>query len=187
MIENKNYLLKAAATYGLSLGIYWIIKYMFFIFGLQVPFLYVVYWGMTMTVPYLAYILTKKYKQYIGGRISFFHAWQFGILIYFFAALVVSLVHYIFYRFIAPPDYIANAYKQTIEMMTMANVDAKLISTLKDMATPTSIGMTIQGIFNNVMYGIIFSIPVAAIVSRGYKSAGALNKEDKENTDNTIE
>lgn len=41
-------------------------------------------------------------------------------------------------------------------MMTMANVDAKLISTLKDMATPTSIGMTIQGIFNNVMYGIIF-------------------------------
>jgi hypothetical protein len=71
MIENKNYLLKAAATYGLSLGIYWIIKYMFFIFGLQVPFLYVVYWGMTMTVPYLAYILTKKYKQYIGGRISF--------------------------------------------------------------------------------------------------------------------
>ena len=72
-------------------------------------------------------------------------------------------------------------------MMTMANVDAKLISTLKDMATPTS-WMTIQGIFNNVMYGnYFFPFCCSNCLPWINKSAGALNKEDKENTDNTIE
>lgn len=131
----------------------------FFILSLQVAFLGVVYWGMTATGPYLAYILTKKYKQVIGGKISFFHALQFGILIYFFAALIISLVHYIFYQYIAPADYIENSYKKSIEMMVAINMDSAIIEAVRNMGTPSNISMTIQGIFNNTMYGIVFSIP----------------------------
>ncbi|MBP7486354.1 MAG: DUF4199 domain-containing protein [Parabacteroides sp.] len=184
MNENKDYLLKGAMAYGMSFGIFWVIKYLFFILSLQVAFLGVVYWGMTATGPYLAYILTKKYKQVIGGKISFFHALQFGILIYFFAALIISLVHYIFYQYIAPADYIENSYKKSIEMMVAINMDSAIIEAVRNMGTPSNISMTIQGIFNNTMYGIVFSIPVAAIVCRGYNSS---ESPKQENTDNTIE
>nr|WP_321521391.1 DUF4199 domain-containing protein [uncultured Macellibacteroides sp.] len=184
MNENKDYLLKGAMAYGMSFGIFWVFKYVFFILSMQVAFLGVVYWGMSVTVPYLAYILSKKYKQVIGGRISFFHAWQFGMLLYFFAALIVSLVHYIFYQYLAPADYIANSYKQAIEMMKSANMDSSIIEALQNMETPNAISMTIQGIFNNIMYGIVLAIPVAAIVCRGNNSS---ESPKQENTDNTIE
>lgn len=187
MNENKDYLLKGAMAYGMSFGIFWIFKYLFFILSLQVAFMGVVYWGMSVTVPYLAYIVTKKYKQVIGGRISFFHAWQFGILLYFFAALIVSLIHYIFYQFIAPSDYIASSYKQAFELMKTANLDATMMETLSNMKTPSAISMTIQGILNNIFFGIILSIPVAAIVCRGYNSSEPSQQKDTENTDNTIE
>ena len=48
MEENKNLLLKGAMTYGLAMGIYWVVKYIFFIFSVSVPSLSLVYWLLTL-------------------------------------------------------------------------------------------------------------------------------------------
>jgi len=135
MEENKNLLLKGAMTYGLAMGIYWVVKYIFFIFSVSVPSLSLVYWLLTLAVPFIAYYMTKRYRHDIGGRISFFHAWRFGTMLYFFAALIVSLS--------------------------------------KIRISP--IHMAIQGIFNNVFYGIILSIPVAALLCRN-NSTGSITE-----------
>ena len=37
MEENKGLLLKCAMSYGLAMGIYWVIKYLFLIFGYSIP------------------------------------------------------------------------------------------------------------------------------------------------------
>ena len=37
MEENKNLLLKGAMTYGLAMGIYWVVKYIFFISSSAFP------------------------------------------------------------------------------------------------------------------------------------------------------
>ena len=103
MEENKGLLLKCAMSYGLAMGIYWVIKYLFLIFGYSIPSLIFIYEGLSLAVPFIAYYLTKRYRQDIGGSISFFHAWRFGIMLYFFAALIVSIEHFIFFQFIAPP------------------------------------------------------------------------------------
>ena len=42
MEENKGLLLKSAMTYGLVMGIFWVIKYLFFIFSNTVPSLNIV-------------------------------------------------------------------------------------------------------------------------------------------------
>ena len=54
MEENKNLLLKGAMTYGLAMGIYWVVKYIFFIFSVSVPSLSLVYWLLTLAVPFIA-------------------------------------------------------------------------------------------------------------------------------------
>jgi hypothetical protein len=82
MEENKGLLLKSAMTYGLAMGIFWVIKYLFFIFSNTVPALNIIYIVLTLTVPFIAYYLTKRYKQDIGGKISFFHAWRFNALLF---------------------------------------------------------------------------------------------------------
>lgn len=117
-MENKNSgLLSAAMSYGFSLGIFWIVKYLFYMFSLRFSFLVVIYWGMSLVVPYLAYLLTKRYREDLGGMISFGQAWRFGVLIYLFAAILVSIMHYLFYRFVAPPDFLTSAVTQTIESL----------------------------------------------------------------------
>lgn len=172
MEENKNLLLKGAMTYGFAMGIYWVIKYLFFIFSVSIPSFTLIYWFLTFAVPFIAYYMTKRYKQEIGGRISFFHAWRFGTMLYFFAALIVSLEYFVFYQYIAPPDFIANAVGQLTNLLKEQNLDAEVIDSLSKIRI-SPIQIAIQGIFNNVFYGIIFSIPVAALLCRN-NSTGSI-------------
>ena len=138
-------------------------------FSLQMPLLSSLYWGMTIMVPYIAYRFTKRYREQLGGQIGFFHAWQFGILLYFFAALIVSLVHYGFYRYIAPDDFLTNSISEAVNLLQNSQINNQLIQSLQEVRI-TPIQMAIQGIFNNLFYGIIFSIPVAALLCRNNTS-----------------
>lgn len=171
MEENKNLLLKGAMTYGFAMGIFWVVKYLFFIFGVSVPVLSYVYIFLTMAVPFVAYKMTKKYEQEVGKPISFFHAWRFGTMLYFFAALIVSLVHFVFYQFIAPPDFLSNAMGQMMEVLKALPVqmETEMVEQLSKTPLTPSL-MVIQGVFNNVFYGIIFSLPVAAILCRKHSA-----------------
>lgn len=167
IMEEKSSLVKWAMTYGLIFGIYWSIKYIFFILGVQSPTLLVIYLLLTIAVPFIAYYFTQKYKnEGLDGEISFFHAWRFGIMLYFFAALIVSLVHFIFYQYIAPPDFISKALQQSVNVLQQTDPNNSIIGTLNTLPIPSPIQMAVQGIFNNIFYGILLSIPVALIVSR---------------------
>lgn len=157
--------MSAAMSYGFSLGIFWIVKYIFYMFSMRFSYLVVIYWGMSLVVPYLAYLLTKRYREDLGGVISFSQAWRFGVLIYLFAAMLVSVMHYVFYRFVAPPDFLSSAVEQTIASLKQMQVDSKVISSIESMNF-SPIHMALQGILNNIFYGIILSLPLAALVCR---------------------
>ena len=85
--------------------------------------------------------------------------------IYLFAAMLVSVMHYVFYRFVAPPDFLSSAVEQTIASLKQMQVDSKVISSIESMNF-SPIHMALQGILNNIFYGIILSLPVAALVCR---------------------
>ena len=175
MEENKGLLLKSAMSYGLAMGIFWVIKYLFLIFGYSIPALIYIYEILCLAVPFIAYYMTKRYRQDIGGNISFFHAWRFGIMLYFFAALIVSIEHFIFFQFIAPPDFISNTMNQAMIALKNANVNSEVIDAI-NRTNFTPIHLAIQQIFNNIFYGIILSVPVAALVCRK-QTAGPVPEE----------
>ncbi|MDH6356804.1 DUF4199 domain-containing protein [Parabacteroides sp. PF5-9] len=180
MTEYKGLLVKSAMTYGLAMGIYWVIKYIFFILSFSVPVCNYLYWALTFTVPFVAYTITKRYREDTGGQIGFFHAWQFGLLLYTFAALIVSLVHYMFYQYVAPPDLLASAFSQALELLDSQQVNSELVDKLKEVRV-TPIQMAIQGIFNNIFYGVIFSIPVAALLCRNNNSGQIFQNNQQNN------
>jgi hypothetical protein len=125
-------------------------------------------------------VFTKVYKILIGGMIGFFHAWQFGILLYFFAALIVSLAHYVFYRYLAPAGYIANIMEMAVNMVKEINPQAE--EALSRLPVFTPIRLTLQEILTNVFYGIILSAPVAAILCRKRETGITYlgNREDQD-------
>lgn len=179
MDENKSFIMKGAMAYGFPLGIYWVIKYLFLISSLRLPVLSFFYVSMTLAVPFIAYFLTKKYKSDIGGSIGFFHAWRFGVLLYFFAALIVSVMHFVFFQFFAPSNFIYDATNQLVDILKNSQMDTEVIESISNMNI-SPIQMAIQGIFNNVFYGIILSIPVAAILCRNNQSGAIMQKGQDE-------
>ena len=147
MGEDKSFLLRGAMNYGFVMGIYWVIKYVFFILGFSHPTANIVYWSLSCLVPYIAYKMTRRYRENIGGKLGFFHAWQFGVLLYFFAA-------------IPPPDLLVKTVSDMEEALKESGASQTLLDAIKEIHV-TPIQMAIQGIFNNLLYGIILSIPVA--------------------------
>lgn len=166
MKDEKNLLFKSAMVYGFIMGLFWAFKYIFFVLSLSYPFLSFVYWGLTFSVPFLLTVLILHSRIYLPNKISFSHDWVLGVLTYVFAALFVSLGHYIFYRYLAPPNYIADSLNSAIDLIRNSGVSEDVKETVENMHTPTPIQMTLQGIFNNILYGAIFSVPVALITSR---------------------
>lgn len=179
MGENKSLLLKGATTYGFAMGIYWVIKYLFLIFSNTVPGLSLIYILLTLAVPFIAYYLTKRYRDDIGGSISFFHAWRFGTLLYFFAALIVAVEQFIFYQFFAPRDFMYDAANQLIEMLKDSPFATDVIEAVGRMNF-SPIHMAVTGIFNNIFYGIVLSIPVAALLCRNNATGTIIQKNEQE-------
>ena len=166
MEQEKNLLLKSSMVYGLVMGSYWIFKYIFFILSVSYPSITFVYWGLTLSVPVILYSLMKHYRYYRNNSIRFFEAWGLGVLTFFFSALIISLLHYVFYSYIAPEDFIANSMNATVNLIEESQLSPQLKEAVRQVSTPTPIQMTLQAIFNNTFIGTFISIPAAAFVCR---------------------
>lgn len=168
MGEGKSLLLKSAMFYGLFLGAFWVVKYLFFAQGILSPAAGYEY-ALRILTPLtlvLAYLLTQKYRVILGGRIGFVHAWQYGFFLYFFAGIVVSPAHFIFYAYFAPPNLIAGMLDQTIELIQNTGMSSQLKEGVEKMGIPSPMQMAMQGVLNNTFYGLFLSVPVAYLVSK---------------------
>lgn len=166
MKNAKSQFVKCAMVYGMVLGAFWAFKYLFFIFSFTYSFFSFVYWGLTLSVPFLLFIFIIHSRVWTGSEMTFLKDWAMGILIYFFAALIVSLEHYVFYNFFAPENYISESFNSAIDLLKTSDVNERLKQVAETLQTPTPIEMTIQGIFNNTIYGVLVALPVAAVTCR---------------------
>ena len=59
MTENRNYLQKYAMHFGTYMGAYWILKFILFPLGFTIPFLSLLFMGLTIGVPFIGYHYVK--------------------------------------------------------------------------------------------------------------------------------
>lgn len=166
-MERKSFLFKSALNYGLILGAYYFAKYILMVVGFQVPMLNLVYLFLTLLVPFLVYYLVKHYKDhYAGGVLPFFDAWRFSFLMMIGAALLIAVVHYLFYKYVAPPDFLEQTIAQTIELLKASGQESTLTKSVEEMPIPTAADMMLSGLNLNVFFSILVSLPVAFFVSK---------------------
>lgn len=164
-----------AMQFGTYMGGFWILKFILFPLGLTAPFLSLLFIGLTLGVPFMGYYYARMYRnQVCGGGISFPHAWMFTVFMYMFAALLVAVAHYIYFRFI-DHGYIINAFESQIELLAQSGIpgiDAYIDMYNEMLATArtlTPIDITIQMVSFNVFYGSLLAIPTALFVMKRKK------------------
>ncbi|MDD4659516.1 MAG: DUF4199 domain-containing protein [Massilibacteroides sp.] len=166
MEKTKDILFRSSMSYGLLMGLFWAFKYIFFIFSISSPFLSFIYWGLTAFVPIVLGFFLLHFHLISPYNITFRRDWALGVLIYFFAALFVSLEHFVFYRYFAPPGFISESLQSTIDVIRDSDLSENVKEAVAAMPAPTPIQMTLQGIVNNLIYGILISFPVALFTYR---------------------
>lgn len=172
--QNKS-LREYAMHFGTAMGLFWIFKFIFLPLGFKIPFLQLLFLILTCSVPFVGYKYTKTYRdKYCDGEINFSRAYLFLIFMYFFAALLTSAGHFIYFNFI-DDGFIVDTYMSQLnqlksgvsgELETSVN---QLIETFSTVASLSPAQITLQLFFQNIFYGSLLALPTALTVVKRKK------------------
>jgi len=172
MTEKKVSLHKYAMRLGTIMGVYWIVKFIFFPLGIRIPFLQFVFLAMTIAVPFLGYYFVKMFRnKVLGGFISFAQAWAFTVLIYAFAGLLVAVAHYIYFQYI-DNGFLLEVYNASVQEVKnlgatgMEGYIEQLEQSLELISGLTPLQLTFQLFNMNLMSGVFLGIITALFVMR---------------------
>ncbi len=169
--------LRNAARAGMFLGLFFALKYLLFINAFSYPILALVFFIATLSVPFLAYSITKAYRDlyFQGQTFKFRVAWVHGTWLYLFASIVLLIPVYYFYTR-ALPDSIPLIEQSLNELYTQApNLKVQLveglgsdpISLLKESTSSEYILPNLLACLNrNFIAGALLSLINAAILQR---------------------
>ena len=184
--HNEHTMMNCAMNMGLIVGAYYIVKFCLFPLSMHSTFAAMLFFGLTMMVPFLVYRLVKVYKdRYAGGNIDFTRAFSFALLVMAFGSLLASVAHYVYFEFIdnglvvntlaANIEELAAVYLGAIEGIdTTEGAEAveqynrfieMMNTTLQQLQAMSSIKMTVGMLSNNVSWAFIVALPIALVAS----------------------
>ena len=184
-------MMNCAMNMGVIVGAYYIGKFCLFPLSMHSTFAAMLFFGLTMMVPFLIYRLVKLYRdRYAGGSIDFVRAFSFALLIMAFGSLLASVTHYIYFEFIDKGlviSTLATNIEQlsAIELNTIEGIDTTegadaiaqynrfietMNATLEQLQAMSSIKMTMGMLSNNISWSIIVALPIALVASTRKKN-----------------
>ena len=169
--NSSNRILNGAMMYGTAMGVFWILKFVLVPLIFTFPFTSLMFLGLTAAVPFLGYFFVRQYRNRycLNGQIGFMQAWMFSLLMYTFAALLVSVAHYVFFRYIDGGSMLATYNSMLDELQNVTPEMNDLVTQYRQavdlIAAMSPIELTIQLVLNNIFYGMMLSLPTAFIVS----------------------
>lgn len=140
---------------------------------------------------FLCFYLAKRYRdKAFGGFIRFGQVWTFGMWLFMFASLLMSVLYYIRFEYLQP-TLIADTLNQVKQqLMQMPNSEQQL-DALIAFGTPTTIELILLYIWSYLFGGAILFLIVAPFVARkpastlpkdgGYKPYNDTDKNEKPN------
>ncbi|MCL1943444.1 MAG: DUF4199 domain-containing protein [Candidatus Azobacteroides sp.] len=182
--ERASLFFKYTMYYGLLMGLYLVFTFLCVVWGTYSNNdILLLYFVPMIFIPFLAYFLVKKYRnEGLNGEINFSFAWNFGTLMFFFAAMILAIVQYVFLQYISPEFY-TNVIKSITHFMEnyLNQVPANEINQqqvelmksqmqqLSELPAYSAIEIAVQNLWSSLLWGIIISIPVAFLVKRNPK------------------
>lgn len=174
MVDNRNQMLHYAIHASFTLGIFWVVKYLFVILGQDVKVLAVIGNILSIFTPLLLLTYLYKYNtRYLDFKMSFGQGIQFAILLFFFASIFESIIVFIHVKWI-DPVYISNLYESMTVLAESLPFSAEVTEQFAAQPLPSSFSYVFTNvILGDVFIGILLSlilVPFSKKMSREIKS-----------------
>lgn len=173
MSESKMTIGAYARVYGLYMGIFWAVKFVFFPLGFSYPVFSFIFLLLIIMVPFVGAWFVKKIRDgVLDGRLGFWQAFLLSTNIYMYASLIAAIVHFIYFRFI-DNGFILNSYLESVNQMqellgsgeAAANIEM-LKANVELMGTLSPIQIVFSLLSNNVVFGLFISLLAAVFLKR---------------------
>ncbi|MDR3119556.1 MAG: DUF4199 domain-containing protein [Mediterranea sp.] len=172
MAENKINLQRYAMHFGTCMGMYWIAKFILFPLGLSNPFLLLLFFVLTVAVPFLGAYYARSFRDKLcGGGITFMQSWIFMVLMYFFASLFVAVAHYVYFRYI-DNGYVMDAYTRLFEQAQSVPGFTEIMEqyqykeVLDTIRSMSAIEITMQLLSQNMLYCSLLALITAPFITK---------------------
>ena len=176
---NNNNLIERAvltryATFcGTLMGLFWLAKFTLIPLGLVLPPLMLLFLGLSLFVPIVAYVMARSYRnRYCAGVIGFGQAWIFLFLTFLYASLLTAMGYFIYFRFI-DGGFILNSLEEMVEeflsslpQLQREQMGAQMRELINAQRSLTPITIALQQMSQNLMLGAIMALLIAPFVKR---------------------
>ena len=100
-----------------------------------------------------------------NGIITYSKAFSLILLTFFFAAIISSVVKFVYFQFINP-DYLDQMFQETMKVLNKMKfpVNDEMINQTKSMLKP--VNYTFVYIWTNVFFGLIVGLIMAAFIKK---------------------
>lgn len=161
---------------GAIMGVMWIISFACFIAQFYMPLLNMAALIFGIASIIVSAIRLRNFRDNIlDGVISYWRAYGYSLLTYFYAALLLAAAQYIYFQFI-DHGFLLNQYTAMTSspefksMMTLYGIKAdEMKLTMDTIATLRPIDIALQFLTTNLFFGIFISWPMAALIKSKYK------------------
>ena len=158
------------------MGVMWIISFACFIAQFYMPLLNMAALIFGVASIIVSAIRLRNFRDNIlDGVISYWRAYGYSLLTYFYAALLLAAAQYIYFQFI-DHGFLLNQYTAMTSspefksMMTLYGIKAdEMKLTMDTIATLRPIDIALQFLTTNLFFGIVISWPMAALIKSKYK------------------
>lgn len=168
-----------AMNYALLFGLYWIAGFICFVNSLQHTLLSLLFYFILASSPVIGYIMLRNFRDRVcNGIINFGRGYLFTMLLYFYAALLLALAVWIYFKYLDHGEFISN-YINLLESpdikAAFAQENVQSISggvsindlkrMLENLQTLSPIVYAANVLDINIFLGIILAIPTALIAA----------------------
>ena len=164
---NKNKIQHAISS-ALVLGVVLVIKFLLSVVSQNAFFSFIVIFLMVLA-PYLVYIFQKKYRDgELGGIISYSNALTYGIMLYFFATVILGVVSFIYYQYINP-DFLSTMFYLSIEQFRMLNTPSHIMDMMTKIGVPSPSLAAFGDVIGHSVWGVLISFVSSGFVKKNNK------------------
>jgi hypothetical protein len=162
-------LLQFSMQYGVVLGIFWFLKYIFFIAFDLFDHLWYVYYSLNIGTLLIYYVLINRYRdKALDGGMGYLRCIIFSTLLFFFASLIESIIIYIHVAIINP-GFLAKqgpAGIAVLEELIKIFRSSQSINVAKPLKLASNAEYIINNIYVSTLYGFILSLIYGIFVTR---------------------
>jgi len=157
---------------GFFLAILWIVSFAAYIMGLTNQVLAMAAMLMVVMTPFFVASRLKKFRdEGRDGVISFGRSYAYTIFVFFYGAVLLAVVHYLYFAYM-DNGYLVNSFAKMMSsdegrlMLEQYGMTQMVDESLAEMAATRPIDYALNILTINISLGFILGVPIGLIMQR---------------------